>query len=79
MAQFNTKWRSPASSPQRSGSSVISPQGTAPPPEITREAIAKRAYEKFLARGCQDGEDMKDWLQAERELKAEAFKNMSRN
>jgi hypothetical protein len=32
------------------------------------EAIAKRAYELFLARGGQNGHDLDDWLQAEREL-----------
>jgi len=32
------------------------------------EAIALRAYELFLARGGQDGRDLEDWLQAEREL-----------
>ena len=32
------------------------------------EAIARRAYELFLARGAQHGRDMDDWLQAEREL-----------
>jgi hypothetical protein len=32
------------------------------------EAIAKRAYELFLARGGEDGHDLDDWLQAEQEL-----------
>jgi hypothetical protein len=32
------------------------------------EAIAKRAYELFLARGGENGHDLDDWLQAEREL-----------
>jgi hypothetical protein len=32
------------------------------------EAIARRAYELFLARGAQPGRDLDDWLQAEREL-----------
>ena len=32
------------------------------------EAIARRAYELFLARGAQDGRALDDWLQAEREL-----------
>ncbi|MCM8794692.1 MAG: DUF2934 domain-containing protein [Candidatus Omnitrophica bacterium] len=35
---------------------------------VSREAIARRAYEKFLARGCQHGFDQQDWLEAEREL-----------
>jgi Protein of unknown function (DUF2934) len=32
------------------------------------EAIAKRAYELFLARGGENGHDLDDWLRAEREL-----------
>ncbi len=32
------------------------------------EAIARRAYELFLARGAQHGRELDDWLQAEREL-----------
>jgi hypothetical protein len=38
---------------------------------IPHEAIALRAYQKFLARGCQHGNDWADWFEAERELKAE--------
>ena len=30
--------------------------------------IARRAYDLYLARGCEDGHDVEDWLQAEREL-----------
>jgi len=33
------------------------------------EAIARRAYELYCARGCQDGHDIDDWLSAERELR----------
>jgi hypothetical protein len=32
-------------------------------------AIARRAYEIYCDRGCEDGRDMDDWLQAERELR----------
>ncbi len=35
---------------------------------ITQADIAERAYELYVARGCQNGCDMDDWLQAEREL-----------
>ena len=35
---------------------------------VTREQIAVRAYEIFVARGGQHGSDVADWLQAEREL-----------
>ena len=30
--------------------------------------IARRAYDLYLARGCENGHDVEDWLQAEREL-----------
>jgi hypothetical protein len=33
-----------------------------------RDAIANRAYELFLARGCAHGRDAEDWLAAEQEL-----------
>ena len=34
----------------------------------THEAIARRAYELFLARGRTDGHDREDWMEAERQL-----------
>lgn len=39
-----------------------------PPPEVSHELIAQRAFEKFLARGCSHGDDWKDWFEAEQEL-----------
>jgi hypothetical protein len=35
----------------------------------TREEIAGRAYEIYMARGGTHGYDIEDWLQAERELR----------
>ncbi len=32
------------------------------------EQIAQRAYELYLERGGEDGDDLADWLAAEREL-----------
>ena len=32
------------------------------------EAIAVRAYERFLARGCEHGHDLEDWIAAEQDL-----------
>jgi len=32
------------------------------------DEIARRAFELYCARGCEDGHDVEDWLQAEREL-----------
>ena len=36
------------------------------------DAIARRAYELFLARGSEPGHEMEDWLQAEAQLTTEA-------
>ena len=33
-----------------------------------RAEIAQRAYENYVERGCEDGQDLDDWLKAEREL-----------
>jgi Protein of unknown function (DUF2934) len=35
---------------------------------LSREKIAQRAYELYLARGGAHGSELEDWLQAEREL-----------
>lgn len=35
---------------------------------ITDAEIGRRAFDLYLARGCEDGYDVADWLQAEREL-----------
>ena len=39
-----------------------------PVAEVLRGEIERRAYELFVARGCQDGRDVDDWLTAEREF-----------
>jgi outer membrane protein TolC len=36
----------------------------------TEDRITRRAYEIYEARGREDGRDLDDWLQAERELGA---------
>ena len=36
---------------------------------VTDDDIARRAYELYLSRGCEDGGDVDDWRQAERELR----------
>jgi Protein of unknown function (DUF2934) len=38
---------------------------------VTEYDIARRAYELYLARDCEDGYEVDDWLQAERELQGE--------
>lgn len=34
------------------------------------DAIRELAYEKFVARGCENGHDLEDWLAAEHEVQA---------
>jgi hypothetical protein len=42
-----------------------------PADTISHEAIARRAYERFVARGYQHGHDREDWLAAEADLRVE--------
>ena len=37
--------------------------------ELSRDEIARRAYDLYEARGAEDGRDLDDWLRAERELR----------
>jgi hypothetical protein len=41
----------------------------------TRDDIALRAYEIYVARGKGDGGEMEDWAQAERELLGASHRN----
>jgi Protein of unknown function (DUF2934) len=36
--------------------------------EALQDEIARRAYELYKARGCVDGFDIEDWLQAEQDI-----------
>jgi hypothetical protein len=42
------------------------------PAAVTDGDIARRAYDFYLARGCEHGHDVSDWLRARRELKETA-------
>jgi hypothetical protein len=37
--------------------------------EIDRDLVSQRAYERYVERGREDGQDVDDWLTAERELR----------
>lgn len=37
--------------------------------------VARRAYDLYVARGREDGHDVQDWLQAERELQLAPLSN----
>jgi hypothetical protein len=52
-------------------------QGPTAQPSFTEsrpdaDRIAQRAYERYEARGREDGHDMDDWFEAERELQGTA-------
>ena len=63
MARSRTKHDAVASA---TGSS---PKSLAQPATVADSEIARRAYDRYLARGCEAGRDVEDWLQAERELR----------
>ena len=62
-ARNQTTVNTPPSAPQDSGDTTAA--------TIDRERIANRAYERYMARGGVDGQDLEDWLEAERELERE--------
>lgn len=37
-------------------------------PAVNPDDVARRAYELYEARGAEPGQDLEDWLRAEREL-----------
>jgi len=39
--------------------------------------VSERAYDRYVSRGAQDGQDLDDWLEAEREIAAEDERAMS--
>jgi hypothetical protein len=41
---------------------------------VADDAVATRAYEKFVARGCAHGHHEEDWAAAKKELIAEAIR-----
>lgn len=49
--------------------SVESLPAVASLPETTAGDIARRAYELYCERGREDGHDVEDWLNAERDLR----------
>jgi len=55
----------------RGGSAASSLQSSPNSVVLSQEAIARRAYRKWQARGCPSGTHLQDWLEAEAELKAE--------
>jgi hypothetical protein len=59
-------------------SKVVTPPMAQPatmPVKVPHEKIAMRAYEKWCQRGCPHGTDMKDWMEAEAELRSEYMRS----
>jgi DUF2934 family protein len=62
----NSKTKSAEAAVAADGSTAPEPNGSAP---VTDADVARRAYDLYLARGCEPGHDVEDWLQAERGLR----------
>jgi hypothetical protein len=54
---------------EETASTPLAQQESSP---IAENDIARRAYDRYLARGCEPGHDLDDWLDAERELQQSA-------
>ena len=64
------------SNPKSKGAgSGVQPAPQADQQIVTEEQVRRRAYEIYLNRGAKPGDPLQDWLQAERELKAELVYN----
>jgi hypothetical protein len=53
---------------RRSPGATVTPEGASRAPSVFHQEIASRAYELFLGRGCQHGDDWADWFRAESEV-----------
>jgi hypothetical protein len=71
---MNTTGRKTVKAKESAGKSVKAgaAKGTGSSP-ATFEAIAKRSYELYLARGAEPGHEVEDWLAAEAELTNKTF------
>jgi hypothetical protein len=45
--------------------------------DVTEDDIARRAFQLYCDRGCTDGHDVDDWLNAERELRDTASSSVA--
>ena len=53
---------------RKSPGATVSPEGASPSSRVFHQEIAARAYELYLARGGQHGDDWADWFRAEAEV-----------
>ena len=58
-------------------SSLVGSESLTAEAHPTREEIELRAYQIYIERGCADGQDVDDWVQAEHEL-SEKYANTGR-
>jgi hypothetical protein len=58
-------------SPQPQPAKTLGATGTMPAPSLTRQQIEERAREIWRKKGCPVGQDEKNWLEAEAQLKRE--------
>lgn len=63
---MSRKKRVGSSSPNEAAPTV--PAVPATEPDGARTRIAVRAYEIYLERGCREGHELDDWLEAERDV-----------
>ena len=57
---------------QSNGGQQTKSGGEAPAGDDRAATIARIAFEKWQARGCPDGDDRRDWFEAEQEVRAAA-------
>ena len=47
--------------------------------EVSIEAVAARAYQLYVERGCIHGHDLEDWIEAERQIRMECLQTNNTN
>jgi hypothetical protein len=45
--------------------------------EVSIEAVAARAYQLYVERGCIHGHDVEDWIEAEKQIRSEYLQTNS--
>ena len=61
----------PTSSFGSGGATATAPRPATKVMKPTHDQIAQRAHEIWVKRGCKPGEDERNWLEAEKQLRAE--------
>lgn len=69
----NSKTKRAEAAAPADGPTTPGPNASAP---VTDADISRRAYDLYVARGCEPGHDVEDWFQAERDLRGAAKRLM---